>query len=86
MPKAIEQGEHINFKEILKLPGSYWILITVAMFCETLFIPFLDNGNKYYTEVFIGIESPEDAGIYLVVPYVLAAVLVPVLSMWVEKI
>jgi hypothetical protein len=56
------------------------------MFCETLFIPFLDNGNKYYTEVFIGIESPEDAGIYLVVPYVLAAVLVPVLSMWVEKI
>lgn len=56
------------------------------MFCESLFIPFLDNGNKYYTAVFIGIESPEDAGIYLVVPYVLAAVIVPFLGIWVERV
>jgi len=52
-------GEHINFKDILKLPGSYWLLIMVATLCETLFIPFLDNGNKYYTAVFKGINTPD---------------------------
>jgi len=73
-------------KDILKLPGSYWCLIVVATLAETLFIPFLDNGNKYYTAVFIGIDKPDEAGIYLVVPYVLGAVLVPILSLWVDKV
>lgn len=58
----------------------------VATLCETLFIPFLDNGNKYYTAVFIGIDKPDDAGIYLVVPYVVGAGLVPILGMWVDKV
>lgn len=58
----------------------------MATICETLFIPFLDNGNKYYNAVFIGIESPEDAGLYLVIPYVLAAALVPIMGIWVERV
>jgi len=61
-------------------------LIIVATLAETLFIPFLDNGNKYYNAVFIGIDKPDDAGIYLVVPYVLGAVLVPILSLWVDRV
>jgi hypothetical protein len=70
----------------MNLPGSYWLLIIVATLAETLFIPFLDNGNKYYMAVFIGIEKPDDAGIYLVVPYVVAAGLVPILGLWVDKV
>jgi len=58
----------------------------VATLCETLFIPSLDNGNKYYVAVFKGIEKPDDAGIYLVVPYVLAAIIVPILGLWVDKV
>jgi hypothetical protein len=55
-PSIAAEGEHINFKDILKLPASYWLLIIVATLAETLFIPFLDNGNKYYVQVFKGIE------------------------------
>jgi len=29
------------------------------MISEALFIPFLDNGNKYYTVVFKGIDDAE---------------------------
>jgi hypothetical protein len=46
----------------------------------------LDNGNKYYVAVFIGISKPDDAGIYLVVPYVLAAIIVPIMGLWVDKV
>jgi hypothetical protein len=46
----------------------------------------LDNGNKYYVDVFKGIEGPEDAGIYLVMPYLVGALLVPPLGYLAEKI
>lgn len=42
----------MNLKDIKKLPISFWLLILVAMLSEALFIPFLDNGNKYYQKVF----------------------------------
>lgn len=80
------EGEHINLKDILKLPAVYWVLIVIATLAEALFIPFLDNANKYYVDTFIGIEGPEDAGIYLVVPYVVGALLVPILGYFVEKV
>jgi hypothetical protein len=70
----------------MKLPASYWVLIFVATLSETLFIPFLDNANKYYVVVFKGVDSPEDAGIYLIVPYVLGALLVPPLGYFAEKV
>lgn len=59
------------------------MLIIIATLAEALFIPFLDNANKYYVDTFIGIEGPEDAGIYLVVPYVVGALLVPILGYFV---
>ena len=43
----------------MKLPGCYWILIIIATLVEALFIPFLDNANKYYVSVFIGIDTPD---------------------------
>jgi hypothetical protein len=70
----------------MKLPACYWILIIIATLAEALFIPFLDNANKYYVCVFIGINSPEEAGIYLVMPYVAGALSVPILGYFVDKV
>jgi hypothetical protein len=70
----------------MKLPACYWILIIIATLAEALFIPFLDNANKYYVCVFIGINSPEEAGIYLVMPYVVGALSVPILGYFVDKV
>jgi MFS family permease len=58
----------------------------IAMLSEALFIPFLDNGNEYYQKVFKGINSPEDAGIYLILPYVVSSVLVPFMGYAVDKV
>lgn len=69
-----------------KLPAAYWILILISTLAESLFIPFLDNGNKYYMQVFKGVDEPEQAGFYLVVPYVVGALLVPPIGILVEKI
>ena len=80
------EGEHISCKDIMKLPASYWVLIVIATLAEALFIPFLDNGNKYYVSTFYGIDEPEEAGIYLVVPYVVGALLVPILGLLVDKV
>jgi MFS family permease len=51
-----------------------------------LFIPFLDNGNKYYQKVFKGIESDDEAGIYLILPYLVSSVLVPIMGYGVDKV
>ena len=58
----------------------------IAMLSEALFIPFLDNGNTYYQRVFKGITSPKDAGIYLILPYVVSSILVPVMGYAVDKV
>lgn len=56
------------------------------MISEALFIPFLDNGNKYYQVVFKGIKSPEDAGFYLILPYLVSSILVPPMGYIVDKV
>ncbi len=48
-------NEHLDFKAIKNLPSTFWLLMLIAMLSEALFIPFLDNGNKYYQKVFKGI-------------------------------
>lgn len=58
----------------------------IAMLSEALFIPFLDNGNEYYQKVFKGITSPDDAGVYLILPYVVSSVLVPFMGYTVDKV
>jgi hypothetical protein len=50
--EGAEGGEHINFKEIGKLPCTFWLIIIICMLSEALFIPFLDNGNAYYVDIF----------------------------------
>jgi MFS family permease len=57
----------------------------IAMLSEALFIPFLDNGNIYYQRVF-NITNSKDAGIYLILPYVVSSILVPVMGYAVDKV
>lgn len=86
MESQSQVGEHMSLKDVMKLPITYWLLIGIATLAEGLFIPFLDNGNKYYTTVFNGINEPEEAGIYLVMPYLVSALLVPVIGYASEKV
>lgn len=81
-----EEGGHLNFKAITKLPITYWLLLMVAMLSEALFIPFLDNGNKYFQMVYKKITKPEDAGFYLILPYVVSSVFVVPLGFFADKV
>jgi MFS family permease len=54
------------------------------MLAEALFIPFLDNGNAYYTEVF-GVDT-ETAGLYLILPYCVSSLFVIILGYIVDRI
>lgn len=47
-----EGGGHLDCQAIGRLPITYWLLLMVAMLSEALFIPFLDNGNKYFQIVY----------------------------------
>lgn len=58
----------------------------IAMLSEALFIPFLDNGNEYYKAVFKGVNTADEAGIYLILPYVVSSVLVPLMGYTVDKV
>lgn len=73
--KKKEGGEHISFADIKKLPLTFWLLLLVCMFSEALFIPFLDNGNTYFSTIY-GIPSDE-AGTYLILPYCICALITP---------
>lgn len=54
------------------------------MLSEALFIPFLDNGNLYFTTIY-GIDSTE-AGTFLVLPYLFCAFLCPFLGLLIDRI
>ena len=81
---GVEGGEHLNFKEIGNLPLTFWLIIVISMLSEALFIPFLDNGNAYYVDIF-GV-STEEAGIYLILPYCVSSLFVVILGYIVEKV
>ena len=50
--EEIDATSHLNFKEVCKLPLTFWMIILICMLSESLFIPFLDNGNAYYVDIF----------------------------------
>ena len=56
------------------------------MLTEALFIPFLDNGNKYFTTVYKSIKKPQDAGLYLILPYVVSTDAVIPMGFFADKI
>jgi hypothetical protein len=58
------------------LPLTFWLLLLVCTFSEALFIPFLDNGNSYFANIY-GV-TPAKAGTYLILPYCICALIVPV--------
>jgi nitrate/nitrite transporter NarK len=74
----------LNFKEISKLPLAFWLILLISMLAEALFIPFLDNGNAYYSAVF-NLEK-EDAGVYLILPYCVSSLFVIILGFAVDRI
>lgn len=76
----------MDFGAIKNLPVTFWLLMLIAMLSEALFIPFLDNGNEYYQAVFKGINDAEEAGIYLILPYVVSSILVPIMGYTVDKV
>lgn len=60
------------------------MILIISMLSEALFIPFLDNGNAYYSTTF-GIE-PDEAGIYLILPYCVSSLFVIILGYIVDRI
>ena len=54
------------------------------MLSEALFIPFLDNGNAYYMDIF-GVTSSE-AGIYLILPYCVSSFFTVIFGYFVDKV
>jgi hypothetical protein len=56
------------------------------MLAEALFIPFLDNGNKYFMTIYTQIETPDKAGTYLALPYIVSSLFVVPLGLLTEKI
>lgn len=77
-------GDGISVQDLIKLPMSFWLLIIVCMLSEALFIPFLDNGNKYFVTMYH--ITAVDAGNYLVLPYLFCALLCPFLGILIDKI
>lgn len=76
--------EIISLKDVKNLSASFWILMTICMLTEGLFIPFLDNANKFYQFRF-GYD-PVSAGNILIIPYVLSSFLSPLFGYIVDKI
>ena len=84
--EVVASGEgHFSCRAIAQLPITYWILLLVAMLTEALFIPFLDNGNKYFRSIYKSIETTDEAGQYLIAPYVVSSLLVVPLGFLTEK-
>lgn len=81
-----EGGGHLDCKAIGKLPITYWLLLVVAMLSEALFIPFLDNGNIYFQAVYKVVDKPQDAGFYLILPYVVSSFFVVPLGFFADKV
>lgn len=54
------------------------------MLSEALFIPFLDNGNVYFSTIY-NVDS-KTAGTYLILPYLFCALLCPFLGLLIDKI
>ncbi|CAD8147015.1 unnamed protein product [Paramecium octaurelia] len=82
-PEEHEVKEEINFKDIAKLSGTFWILIIICMLTEALFVPFLDNGNELLQERF-GMTA-EQAGLFLIIPYLVASGSTPFIGNMADK-
>lgn len=76
--------EIISLQDIKNLKASFWILMTICMLTEGLFIPFLDNANKFY-QIRFGYD-PVSAGNILIIPYVLSAFLSPLFGYIIDKV
>jgi nitrate/nitrite transporter NarK len=79
-----EGNEHLDFKAISKLPVAFWMILLISMLSEALFIPFLDNGNAYYSAIFK--LNSEEAGLYLILPYCVSSLFVIILGYIVDRI
>lgn len=79
-----EAKEEINLRDLAKLSGTFWIVISICMISEALFVPFLDNGNDFFQSRF-GF-TPNQAGMFLITPYVVSAILTPMFGIFSDKV
>lgn len=82
--EKIESVEKITFSDIKNLSFSFWILMSICMLTEGLFIPFLDNANNFY-QIRFGFDSVS-AGNILIIPYVLSSILSPLIGILIDRI
>jgi hypothetical protein len=66
------------------MPGTFWIVLIICMLTEALFVPFLDNGNDFF-QVRFGFSQSE-AGYFLIIPYLMAALITPFFGSVVDKV
>jgi MFS family permease len=71
-------------RDIAKMSGTFWILIIICMLTEALFVPFLDNGNEFFQARFS--FSAQEAGQYLMIPYLISAVATPIVGIIADKL
>jgi len=75
--------EKIEIKDIKKLKKNFWLLYSNAILCFMSFFSFLNISNKYIQKRF-GLTSTVAGGL-LIIPYSVAGVLTPILSIFVDK-
>jgi len=75
--------EKIEIKDIKKLKKNFWLLYSNAILCFMSFFSFLNISNKYIQKRFN--LSSTVAGGLLIIPYSVAGVLTPILSIFVDK-
>lgn len=78
-----ENNEKIELKDIKKLKLNFWTLYMNAILCFMSFFSFLNISNKYLQQRFS--LSPTLAGGLLVIPYSVAGILTPILSIIIDK-
>ena len=82
--KEEEEGsEKVRWADIKKLRASFWIIVLLCMFSEGLFVPFLDNANKFY-QIRFGF-SQQTAGNVLLIPYFFSALISALLGYLIDK-
>lgn len=66
------------------LKGSFWLLVTLAMFAVALYVCFLDNANKLIQTRFC--YNQKSAGRAIMITYIVAALLSAPLGLIVDYV
>ncbi len=76
--------EKIKWKDLKKFTITFWLLVTLSMFGEGLYVPFMDGANKLFIERFC--FTPVEAGKALTITYLVAAIFSAPIGLLIDKI